>query len=98
MLPPVRLKVFSRSTGVRIWRAITDCLKFGAYSLRMSKQRSANFSRQSSHVPSLSLYGAYWMNIDMRCLPGGATEESTAEGSVHSSTGSREGRPYLASS
>src|SRR5207245_1310985 len=98
MLPPVRLKVRSRSSGDTTWRAITDCLKFGAYSLRMSKQRSANLSFSVSQVPSLSLYGAYWMNIDIKCLPGGATVGSTTDGSVHSRIGSFDGRPYLASS
>jgi hypothetical protein len=64
----------------------------------MSKQRSANFSLASSWLPSLSLYGKYWMNIDIRCWPGGATLGSTDEGIVHSRIGSAEGRPYLASS
>src|SRR6476619_7190273 len=99
MLPPVSPNVFSRSKGEMIWRAMTDCLKFGAYWFTISKQRSANlFLVSSSQVPLLSLYGAYCTNIDMRCLPGGATVESSADGIVHSTIGSRDGRPYFASS
>jgi hypothetical protein len=70
----------------------------GAYSSSRSKQRSANASRRSSQDPSRSSYGAYCTNIDIRWRPGGATVSSTAEGIVRSSTGSAEGRPYLASS
>src|SRR5437773_10977695 len=98
MLPPVRLKVRSRSSGVSTWRAITELLQFGAYSLSKSKQRSAKLSRKSSQLAPWSLYGAYWMNIDIKCLPGGATDGSTAEGMVHSRIGFSDGRPYLASS
>ena len=49
----------------------------------------------SSQVPRLSLYGAYWMNIDIRCLPGGATVGSTDDGMVHSSTGFFDGTAVL---
>src|SRR3954469_13799807 len=99
MLPPVRPKVFSRSSGEMIWRSSTDCLKFGAYWLTISKQRSAKlFFVASSHVPVFSLYGAYCTNIDIRCLPGGATVGSSDDGIVHSTIGSRDGMPYLASS
>src|ERR1700730_1358766 len=99
MFPPVRLKVDSMSTGLRICRSMTDDLKPGAYCSTTSKQRSAKSLRAaSSHVPSRSEYGAYWQNIDMRCLPGGATVGSTDDGIVHSTTGSRDGRPYFASS
>src|SRR5450755_164374 len=99
MLPPVRLKVFSRSIGVRIWRANTDALKPGADCSTTSKQRFANSSRRASfHSPSLSVYGAYWQNIDMRCCPGGATVGSTDDGIVHSTIGFVDMAPYLASS
>src|SRR5260370_41906420 len=98
MLPPVRLKTRSRSSGDNTCRPMTDRLKLGAYSLSRSKQRSAKLSFNSSQLLSRSLYGAYWMNIDIRCLPGGATVGSTADGMVHSRIGWAEGRPYLASS
>ena len=44
MLPPVSPNRCSRSTGERIWRAITERLKFGANWFIRSKQRSAYFS------------------------------------------------------
>ena len=37
------------------------------------------------------------MNIDIKCLPGGATVASTDDGIVHSRMGSFDGQPYLAS-
>src|ERR1700677_1502710 len=99
MLPPVRPKVVSRSTGVRIWRSITESLNHGAYRSTTSKQRSAYSLRSASvHGPCARRYGAYWVNIDIRCLPGGATVESSDDGIVHSTTGSREKPPYFASS
>src|SRR6476469_11069303 len=68
MLPPVSPKRASMSRGDSTWRLITDFLKFGAYSLRMSKQRSANFSFAALYAAGVSapftLYGKYWMNID----------------------------------
>src|ERR671923_1738376 len=79
MLPPVRLKTRSRSRGVSTCRSMTARLKFGAYPSSRSKQRSANASPRSSQEPSRSSYGAYWTNIDIRCLPGGATVGSTVE-------------------
>ena len=71
----------------------------GAYCSTTSKQLSANALRAaSSHVPPRSAYGAYWQNIDIRCFPGGATVASMADGIVHSTIGSCDGRPYFASS
>src|SRR5438552_3529650 len=95
MFPPVRLNVRSRSTGVSTCRATTERWKLGAYWLSNSKQRSANGSRCSSQLVPRKEYGAYWMNIDIKCWPGGATVESTTEGRVHSRIGWVEGRPYL---
>ena len=34
------------------------------------------------------------MNIDIKCLPGGATDGSTTDGMVHSKMGFCEGQPY----
>ena len=59
---------------------------------------TANASFAVSQVPSLSLYGAYCTNIDITCLPGGARVLSRADAIVHSTTGFRDGMPYLASS
>src|SRR5436190_869890 len=70
MFPPVRLKTRSRSGGASTWRSMTALLKFGAYLFSTSKHRSANASRWSSQELSRSSYGAYWMNIDIRWLPG----------------------------
>src|SRR2546422_7948357 len=95
MLPPVRPKRRSRSSGESTWRAITERLKLGAYWSRMSKQRSANASFTWSQPPSRSWYGAYCTKNDITCLPGGATVESTTDGIVHSRIGLAEGRPYL---
>src|SRR5262245_19999578 len=94
MLPPVRLNVRSRSSGVTTCRAITDDLSPGAYSSSMSKQRSAKASLIWSQLPFFSLYGAYCTKMDIKCLPAGATVGSTAEAIVHSSTGLADGLPY----
>src|SRR5437867_3084601 len=98
MLPPVSPKRRSMSKGERTWRAITDLLKLGAYSSRISKQRSAYFSFSTSQSPSRRFVGAYWVKMDIRCLPGGATVGSTTEGMVHSSMGDFDHWPYFASS
>src|SRR5579863_4234073 len=99
ILPPVKLNVFSKSIGVRICRANTDALNPGACCSTILKHRSANSPRLASfHSPSLSAYGAYWQNIDMRCWPGGATLESTDDGIVHSTIGFVDIAPYFASS
>src|SRR5256885_10833716 len=97
MLPPVSPKRRSKSSGDSTCRSITDRLKLGAYSLRMSKQRSANRSLVSSQPPFLSWYGAYCTKNDMTCLPAGATVVSTPEGGGHPRIGAAEGRPHLAS-
>ena len=56
MLPPVSPNRCSRSSGESTCRAITDRLKFGAYSFIRSKQRSANFSfSASSESPGASV-------------------------------------------
>src|SRR5215469_4066124 len=98
MLPPVRPNVLSRSTGVRIWRAITEDLNPGAYCSTISKQRSAYSLRKSSVQPPVGAYGAYCGNIGVRCLPGGATVGAGDDGIVHSRAGAGEMFPYLASS
>src|SRR2546430_16623533 len=98
MLPPVSPKGRPGSSGDGTCRSITERLKLGAYSLRMSKQRSANRSLVSSQPPLLSWYGAYCTKNDMTCLPAGVTVVSTTEGMVHSRIGAAEGRPDLASS
>ena len=49
-------------------------------------------------VESANRYGANCTKIEMTCLPGGATVESTLVGIVNSRIGSSLGRPYLASS
>src|SRR5438309_411025 len=54
MFPPVSPKRRSRSSGESTCRSITARLKLGAYSLRMSKQRSANWSFTASQVVSRS--------------------------------------------
>src|SRR5579864_522116 len=99
IFPPVKAKVSSKSGGVSTWRSITLFLNPGAYRSSRLKQLSANALLEfASHGPPLGAYGAYCTNIDIRCLPDGATVSSTADGIVHSSTGSREGVPYFASS
>jgi len=98
MLPPVRLNVDSMSTGDSIWRSMTDAVKPGACSSTIAKHRSANSLRLASFHPPLRSYGAYWQNIDMRCLPSGATLGSTADGIVHSTIGLVDIAPYFASS
>src|SRR5688572_13055425 len=98
MLPPVRPNCRSISSGESTCRAMTDFLKFGAYSESISKHRSANFSFTSSHVAPRRWVGAYCTNIDIKYLPRGVTVGSTVEGMVHSRIGDSEGRPYFASS
>ena len=99
MFPPVSPNRSSRSTGVSTCRAMTERLKLGAYWFIRSKQRSAYFSRSSaSESPGASLYGKYWVNMDITYLPGGASVWSSAEGIVASMIGACDGRPYLASS
>src|SRR3989442_711262 len=51
MGPPVGPKAAPRASGGNTWRSITARLKLGAYSLRMSKQRSANRSFSWSQLP-----------------------------------------------
>src|SRR5438552_8734803 len=97
MFPPVSPKRRSRSSGESTCRSITARLKLGAYSSRMSKQRSANWSFTASQVVSRIRYGTYATKNDMTCLPDGATVVSTTDGIVHTRIGSAEGRPYLAS-
>ena len=61
--------------------------------------RSTNVARAlSSQTAPLSRYGVYCAKIDIMCLPGGASDWSYAVGMVISSSGSRDGAPYLASS
>src|SRR2546429_8039157 len=98
MLPPVSPKRRSRSSGDSTCRSITERLKLGAYSLRMSKQRSANRSFAWSQPPFLSWYGAYCTKNDMTCLPAGATVVSPPDGVVHSRVGAAEGGAGLAAS
>src|SRR5262245_59969838 len=97
MLPPVSQYNRSRSNGESTCRCSTDRLKFGAYSLSTSKQRSANCSFTWSQFPSRNLVGAYWTNIDTMCWPGGAMLSSALVGMVTSRTGDDDGLPYLAS-
>src|SRR6185437_15481879 len=70
----------------------------GAYSSIMSKTRRANGARNSSQLPSRNVYGAYCKKMPIICLPGGASEASYCVGEVSSSSGDRDGMPYLASS
>src|ERR1700689_188022 len=70
--------------------------KFGAYSEIVSMTALPNASRCSSHVPLLSLYGAYCTKHDMTCFPGGATEGSVREGITISMYGRGENSPYFA--
>src|SRR5215471_91974 len=86
------------SRGASTWRAITERRKFGAYSVMMSKHRSAYASFASSSEPSRTRYGKYWVNMDITCRPGGATVASTTDGMMASMTGLREGRSYFTSS
>src|SRR5919109_5571585 len=72
MFPPVNPKRRSRSSGDNTCRSITARLKLGAYSLRMSKQRSAKRSFASSQPPFRRWYGAYCTKNDITCLPAGA--------------------------
>ena len=53
--------------------------------------------RSTSHRRSVR-YGAYCTNIEATYFPGGASVSSTDDGIVSSTTGSREGFPYFASS
>src|ERR1051326_2231095 len=71
---------------------------FGAYSSISDSTRLPKGSRSSSHVASRRVYGAYCRKIPMMCLPGGASDGSYIVGTVNSSKGRSEGRPYLASS
>ena len=90
MLPPVRLKTRSRSGGASTWRSRTA---LEVRRVLVEQVEAAVRERLTVVVPGsvASSYGAYCTNIDIRWRPGGATVGSTAEGIVHSSTGSAEG-------
>ena len=84
---------------MRISRAVTRREIPGATSSRRATTRSPSASRAaSSQVPSASRYGTYCAATLITCPPSGASDGSTSEGIVASSTRASGTRPYLEAS
>ncbi len=60
MSPSIMPKRCSRSSGDRIWRAMTEAAKFGAcfVTVAMTRSAKASFSRGSAHERSPGSFGA----------------------------------------
>src|SRR5439155_7803976 len=100
MLPSVSPSTSSRSRGESTCRCRMRSLMLGANRAMASTTASpkASRSRSSHSLPSARWYGAYCTKQLTTCFPGGASEESTVVRISMSMKGSRENRPYLASS
>ena len=72
-------------------------MKPGATVSTLAITRSAYAASSSACGASAYWCGTHWVNIDITCCPGGASESSNTLGMQMSANGSAEGRPATAS-